>query len=124
GTVVRYRDIEILALSDELDPGELDLEELDDADEESGDDALELSELPEVRGHLGEMIARHYADWEMQELDVFGGGRPIDVMQRTNGPEKVAAVIEEMERHARDGGPEGTVEALARLRERLGLVRR
>jgi hypothetical protein len=60
----------------------------------------------------------------MHELDAFGGRRPIDVMQEPHGREKVEAVVEEMERHARDGGPEGSIEALARLRERLGLVRR
>ena len=58
----------------------------------------------------------------MHELDALAGCRPIDVMQEPHGPEKVAALIEEMERHSRERGPEGTAAALARLRERLGLA--
>jgi hypothetical protein len=118
-TVARFRDIELLELSDELEA-----EDFEHADAEIDDEGLDLSAVPEVREHLAEIVARHYADWETHELDVFGGARPIDVMQRTNGPEKVEAVIEDMERHARASGPEGSVEALARLRERLGLARR
>jgi hypothetical protein len=119
GTALRFRDIELLELSDELGA-----EDFEHADAEIDDETLDLADVPEVREHLGAIVARHYADWETQELDALGGDRPIDVMQRTNGPEKVEAVIEEMERQARASGPEGSVEALARLRERLGLARR
>jgi len=123
GSAVRYRDIELVELDDEL-ADELAVEDLEHADEEPSDEPLDLSRLPEVREHLGEIVARHYADWEMHELDAFAGRRPIDVMQEPHGPEKVAALIEEMERHARQTGPEGAVAALMRVRERLGLVRR
>ena len=125
GSAVRYRDSEIVELDDELELEELEEgAELEDADAEGTDEALDLSDAPEVREHLAEIVARHYADWEMQELDVFAGRRPIDVMQEPHGPEKVEAVIEDMERHARATGPEGSVAALTRVRERLGLVRR
>jgi hypothetical protein len=59
----------------------------------------------------------------MQEIPSLGHRRPIDIVESPAGREKVGALIEQMERSARQQRPPQDPAIFARLRERLGLSR-
>jgi hypothetical protein len=119
GTAARYVGGEVI---DRNEPGAEPV--LARGEPQTGDDAQQLADSPQIREHLSRRLERHYEDWVTQEIPALGHRRPIDVVREANGREKVEAVVAEMERHAARLQPGVGEAALERLRERLGLARR
>ncbi|MES0872859.1 YecA family protein [Sinimarinibacterium thermocellulolyticum] len=86
-----------------------------------GAESQALRESPQVQALLAEHMARHYEDWVEQEIPALGGRKPLQAMQQADGPEKVEALVQSMERKAREMDPPVDGAIFRRLRERLGL---
>ena len=87
----------------------------------TSDTERELLENPEVQEHLQAMMRDHFENWVDMPLPALGNRTPMQAVRTRDGKEKVAALVLEAERGARNMNPPVPVAVLARLRQRLGL---
>jgi len=81
----------------------------------------ELMQLPEIQEQLRKTLAAHYESWIDIALPALDGKTPLQAMRSSGGRERVAALVDDIERHsARQPGFDPAI--IARLRERLGLL--
>lgn len=81
-----------------------------------------LSEHPEVRQRLREMMATYYEAWVSEEIPALGGLTPLEAVRDRAGRDKVAALIDQIERDGQRMEPPLDREVLQHLRQRLGLL--
>jgi hypothetical protein len=81
----------------------------------------ELLENPEVQDHLRAMMRDHFEKWVDMPLPALGNRTPMLAVRTPDGKEKVAALVQEAERGARNMNPPVEEAVLANLRQRLGL---
>ena len=92
-----------------------------DAPPERGE-GPDLSESPEVRERIREMMHAHYERWLDEEIPALGGLSPLKAVQNPAGREKVEALIDDIERTGRRMEPPLDDDVIRSLRERLGLI--
>ncbi|CAN5728448.1 hypothetical protein BH23GEM10_BH23GEM10_09430 [soil metagenome] len=90
-----------------------------DPEEEHG--PADLSQSPELRQRVNEMMAAHYEQWLSDEIHALGGQTPLEAVRTPVGRRKVEALVNEIERNGRRMQPGIDDAIIARLRERLGL---
>lgn len=117
GEKARYRVTEMRSLKKLLEDAPA-----DGAARESEDDRT-LRESPEVKALVAEHLARHYEQWVDERVPVLGGRTPLEAMQEPDGPEKVEALVRDIERRSREMTPAADEAVFRCLRERLGLPR-
>lgn len=83
--------------------------------------ADELSEQPEAKAAVQQMMARHFESWVSERIPALGGLTPLEAVRDAEGREKVLALVIDAERHAREMKPPVDEAVLQRLRMRLGL---
>lgn len=103
------------------------IEEVMEAERSGGEqpdssDDPDLSEHPEVRKRLGEMMAAHYESWVSEKIPALGGVTPLEAVQDRAGREKVEALISQIERHGRRMEPPLDEAVIRGLRQRLRLI--
>jgi uncharacterized protein YjeT (DUF2065 family) len=91
-----------------------------EAPEEPPDRAL--SQLPEVKAKLTEMLRLHYEHWVNEKLPVLGGRTPLEAVNDRDGREIVESLILQAERDAEKANSPVDESILRQLRERLGLA--
>jgi hypothetical protein len=81
----------------------------------------ELTQLPEVREKLREMLLGHYTAWLDTELPALGNRTPRLAVSDADGREAVEALIAQIEREAQKKTPPLDPEITQMLRRELGL---
>lgn len=76
---------------------------------------------PQVREQIQKMMSVHFEKWVDSKLPALGGLTPMEAIRTPAGKEKVAALVLDAERHARQMEPPVDEAVLVKLRERLGL---
>jgi hypothetical protein len=84
-------------------------------------DLSDLSEHPEVRQRIRELMSAHYESWLSEEIPALGGLSPLEAVQVPDGREKVAALVDQIERTGERMEPPLDGSIVVSLRERLGL---
>ncbi len=82
-----------------------------------------LMQDPEVRRHVGEMLAVHWQGWIDQNIPALDGKTPRQAVQTTDGRESVMALLLDAELHmaADPHMSEAGVNAINKVRRELGL---
>src|SRR5207247_9511872 len=91
-----------------------------EAPEEPPDRAL--SQLPEVKAKLTEMLRLHYEHWVNEKLPVLGGRTPLEAVNDRDGREIVESLILQAERDGKKANSPVDESILLQLRQRLGLA--
>jgi len=115
GTKARHVDTEVQLLEEEL-------AKRSEESEPEPPDELDLTDHPEVRQHLEEMMATHYEAWVAEKLPALGGLTPLEAVQDRAGREKVAALVDQLARDGRRMEPPLPEAIITKLRQRLGLA--
>jgi len=82
-----------------------------------------LSELPEVKAKIVEMLEKHYERWIDEKIPALGDKTPREAVKDPDGLEKVEALVLQIERNGARMTPALDPAMLRRLRARLGLAR-
>ncbi|MCJ7542491.1 MAG: cyclin domain-containing protein, partial [Desulfobacterales bacterium] len=84
-----------------------------------------LMQDPEVRRHVGEMLAAHWQGWVDQNIPALDGKTPRQAVNTTDGRESVMALLLDAELHmaADSHMSEAGVNAINKVRRELGLER-
>ena len=82
-----------------------------------------LMQDPEVRRHVGDMLAVHWQGWVDQNIPALDGKTPRQAVQTTDGRESVVALLLDAELHmaADPHMSEAGVNAINKVRSELGL---
>jgi Protein of unknown function (DUF2384) len=80
-----------------------------------------LSERPEVREKISEMMAAHWECWVDQPLPILANRTPMEVVKDPDGREIVESLVIQAERLGRNPNVPTDEDVFRRLRERLGL---
>jgi hypothetical protein len=100
------------------------VQSLDDALLEAGSapsEPSDLSEHPEVRERIDELMRAHYDNWVSEKIPALGGQSPLDAVQLPAGREKVRALVDQIERDGTRMQPPLGEGVVLDLRRRLGL---
>src|SRR6266540_5080078 len=81
-----------------------------------------LSELPEVKAKIVEMLEKHYERWIDEKIPALGDKTPREAVKDPDGLEKVEALVLQIERNGARMTPALDPAMLRRLRARLGLA--
>ncbi len=119
GEGVRYRASEIESLERMLADARKAGGVSDDA---ASRESKRLSESPEVRAIISEMMATHWEHWVDQPIPILGNRTPMEAVKDTDGREIVESLIIQGERSGRNPAMATGEEVFLRLRERLGLA--
>jgi hypothetical protein len=84
-------------------------------------DPSDLSDHPEVRQRIRDLMSAHYESWLSEEIPALGGLSPLEAVQVPDGREKVAALVDQIERTGERMEPPLDGSIVVSLRERLGL---
>jgi hypothetical protein len=130
GRAARLRSIVEEALGEQAVYRTTGIESVEDAlaahrarsDEPEERDTPALSDHPEIRARLRELMWAHYDDWVSEAIPALGGLTPLEAVEQPAGRDKVEALIAQIERHGRSMEPPLDDEITRRLRERLGLA--
>jgi hypothetical protein len=84
-----------------------------------------LMQDPEMRRHIGEMLAVHWQGWVDQNIPALDGETPRQAVKTTDGRESVVALLLDAELHmaADPHMSEAGVNAINKVRRELGLER-
>ncbi|MBW2603541.1 MAG: SEC-C domain-containing protein [Deltaproteobacteria bacterium] len=93
--------------------------------ETAAQDQNALMQDPEVRRHIGEMLAVHWQGWVDQNIPALNGETPRQAVKTTDGRESVMALLLDAELHmaADPHMSEAGVNAINKVRRELGLER-
>lgn len=89
----------------------------------SGAEMESLMESPELEAKVREMIEAHYDNWINQKIPALNNRTPLAAVADPDGREQVEALLRQIERDGKKPGFATDASVIARLRERLGLVR-
>ena len=115
----RYRATEIQSMEKLL--AEAPARDARDVSAAGGEEAL--SELPEVKAKIAEMLDKHYEHWIDEKIPALGDQTPREAVEDPDGREKVEALVLQIERDGAHMTPALDPAIVGRLRARLGLER-
>lgn len=115
GDAARYEGAKTESIEDALEP---ERSGKGAPDPDAGEDP---SHSPEVHEHIRTMTAVHYERWVSEELPSLGGLTPLEAVRERAGREKVAALVDQIERGGRRMEPPMDPTVVQTLRERLEL---
>ena len=85
------------------------------------EDPSDLSEHPEVRERIQEMMRAHYDGWATEPIPALGGVSPQEAVGQPGGRAKVEALLDQIERDGQRMEPPLEESIVPSLRRRLGL---
>jgi hypothetical protein len=81
----------------------------------------DLSEHPEVRERIDQLMRAHYESWVSEKIPALDGVSPLEAVQLPAGREKVKALVDQIERDGAHMQPPLGQDVVLDLRRRLGL---
>jgi hypothetical protein len=81
----------------------------------------DLSEHPEVRERIDQLMRAHYESWVSEKIPALDGVSPLEAVQLPAGREKVKALVDQIERDGAHMQPPLGQGVVLDLRRRLGL---
>ncbi len=84
-------------------------------------ESADVSQLPEVKAKMAEIMAKHYEHWVNESIPALGGRTPLQAVADVDGREAVDALVTQIERDGERMKPPLDPAIVRRLRETLGL---